>query len=59
MGLWRLKVPTKEQVASELRQQRKQEVREIAIALLQGGYQGTDTELISDAKAINDALNNI
>lgn len=53
------KIPSKEQIAHELKMQRRREVREIAIALIQGGFQGDVDELIREAIGINDALKHI
>lgn len=48
----------KEQWDYEQTQRRYRDLREIVIALIQGGWQGELKELIDTAKAIDDAIKN-
>lgn len=48
----------KEQWDYEQAQRRYRDLREIVIALIQGGWQGELKELIDTAKAIDDAIKN-
>ena len=48
----------KEQWEYDLKMKKYRDLREIVIALIQGGWQGDLKELIDTAKAIDDAIKN-
>ena len=56
MGLMLPRCPSRAEIEYKMEQKRRHDVRDIALALLSGGFDGSELELIRKAERIDEAL---